>query len=102
MSEWIKVTDRLPQTQTMVLCYMPISYSGSGGIHYGWLSTDVRPALLGKPVWKEHSPHSYAHDMESERFTGCSGSKVTHWMPLPIVTKRVHDESYAMVKSGEA
>ena len=81
---WIPVNEKLPGHQRMVLCYMPLSYNGYGGVHYGWLSPklDHRGNVIGE-VWKAHSPFSYAHDMESPHHTGTSGSVVTHWMPLP-------------------
>jgi hypothetical protein len=68
----------------MVLCYMPLSYDGANGIHYGWLNYEVD--YQGRPnglAWRAHSPHAYAHRMEDEVHTGTKGSKVTHWMALP-------------------
>lgn len=79
-SAWINVKDRLPQTQKMILCYMPLSYNGSNGIHYGWLNFEPNG---NPPVFREHSPNAYAHRMEDEMYTGIKNSQVTHWMPLP-------------------
>ena len=82
--KWIKVEDRLPAVSQMVLCYMPLSYNGCNGIHYGWLSPkyDWKGNHNGVS-WREHSPNQYAHEMEDHRFTGTTGSRVTHWTSLP-------------------
>lgn len=68
----------------MVLCYVPLSYSGYRGIHYGWIGPrfDYQRRVVGRE-WRAHSPHCYAHAMEDPTYTGVQGSKVTHWMPLP-------------------
>jgi hypothetical protein len=82
--DWISVDERLPEPQTMVLCYMPLSYNGANGVHYGWLNMEVNYMRQPNGVaWRAHSPHAYAHRMEDEMHTGTKGSKVTHWMPLP-------------------
>jgi len=81
-NRWISVDQRLPDTQKMVLCYMPVAYNGQ--IHYGWLNQDLD--FRGNPskkTWREHSHNAYAHAMEDPLFTGTDASKVTHWMPLP-------------------
>ena len=75
-ARWIDVNERLPSFQHMVLCYMPVAYSGYKGIHYGWLEMTTND-------WRTHTPHEYAEKMESEKYTGAKNSKVTHWMPLP-------------------
>jgi len=81
-NRWISVDQRLPDTQKMVLCYMPVAYNGQ--IHYGWLNQDLD--FRGNPskkTWREHSHNAYAHAMEDPLFTGTDASKVTHWMPRP-------------------
>lgn len=81
---WKRVEEGLPPPQTMVLCYVPLSYNGANGIHYGWLNMELN--YRGEPngvAWREHSPHAYAHRMEDELYTGTKGSRVTHWMALP-------------------
>ncbi len=97
MADWVSVEDKLPALQTMVLCYMPLSYNGSSGMHWGWLSErlDHRGLVTGARVWKEHSPHSYAHDMEDERYTGTAGSKVTHWARRPTPPAPTTDDTEA-------
>ena len=82
--EWISVDDYLPGDSEMVLCYVPLSYNGYRGIHYGWIGPRLNYAgkIVGR-VFREHSPHAYAHEMEDAAFTGAMGSKVTHWMRLP-------------------
>jgi len=77
---WIRASEMLPPCQHMVLCYMPLSYNGYKGIHYGWLNAEVNmKGQLVEPVWRAHSPYAYAHRMEDEKHTGSPGSRVTHW-----------------------
>jgi len=77
---WIRAIDCLPPVQHMVLCYMPLSYGGYMGVHYGWLNAEVNmKGQRVEPVWRAHSPYAYAHRMEDEKHTGSPGSRVTHW-----------------------
>lgn len=68
---WVRVEERLPESQRMVLLAAPTSYAGSGGVIYGWCDS-------GKWMYRN------AIGVAEVSGTTCNGSDpVTHWRPLP-------------------
>lgn len=67
MSEWISVSERLPEPNTLVLCV-----GKKGGM------------FLGEPrrVFQDKTAHTYVPNARHPRFA-------THWMPLPEPPKEV-------------
>lgn len=85
MSEWIRVGDRLPDPEVMVLTYAPPQpgdYPGDVRMQFDHIDED-------SGLWYEHAEH-YEHFCciakggDDISWSGPSEeSPYTHWMPLP-------------------
>lgn len=77
MSEWISVTERLPELETGALIYSP-------GLDACGFSEGVQIAILkeifddGRGYWESDTSGVSGYDYDTDRSTA-----ITHWMPLP-------------------
>ncbi len=74
MSEWIKVTDRLPEdfVDVLVYCIDKQGFTYEVGEKYCAIDRYCK--------WQDGSPSSF-------RTTAFGYGEVTHWMPLPLPAK---------------
>jgi hypothetical protein len=76
---WYSFPDWMPPDGTMLLVYIPVSYNGHNGIHYGyWNFHKKRFETLS-----ERGPDGERFDLTDARRTGTDNSVVTHWSQLP-------------------